>query len=198
MRDFTNAPLALQDLSDGYRTLITLVLEILRQMLQTAGPRAFMDSLEANALDFPGVVAIDEIEAHLHPTWQALVGQWLQKCFPRVQFIITTHSPIVCRAMAVQGELRGSLWKLPERNSPQAFGRITGPELDRVLYGDLVEALGTNIFGPHVEQSRDSTQMLSRLAELNVKALRSTLSQDEKLAQEALRRKFPARPTILK
>ncbi|MCK1452965.1 AAA family ATPase [Bradyrhizobium sp. 35] len=200
VRDFTNAPLALEDLSDGYRTLITLVLEILRQMLQTAGPRAFMDGLESDpsAIDLPGVVAIDEIEAHLHPTWQALIGQWLQKCFPRVQFIITTHSPIVCRAMAVQGELRGSLWKLPERNSSQSFGRITGHELDRVLYGDLVEALGTNIFGTHVEQSRDSTRMLDSLAALNVKALRSSLSQEEMRAQEALRKKFPARPTILK
>ncbi|MCP3447204.1 AAA family ATPase [Bradyrhizobium sp. CCGUVB14] len=200
VRDFANAPLALADLSDGYRTLITLVLEILRQMLQTAGPRAFMDSLEhnPNMIDLPGVVAIDEIEAHLHPTWQALVGQWLQKCFPRVQFIITTHSPIVCRAMAVQGELRGSLWKLPERNSSQSFGRITGPELDRVLYGDLVEALGTNIFGRHVEQSQDSSPMLDRLAELNVKALRTELSAEEKRTQAELRKKFPARPAILK
>lgn len=199
VRDFTGAPLSLEDLSDGYRTVISLVLETMRQMLQASGPKVFMEFLdsESPSIDIPGVVAIDEIEAHLHPTWQASIGAWLQYCFPRIQFIVTTHSPIVCRAVALQSEIRGSLWKLPDRNSPEKFERVAGAELQRVVYGDLVEALGTNVFGHNVEQSRAASKMLDRLAELNLKSTRSSLSAAEKKEQQDLRRTFPARPSLL-
>ncbi len=40
-----------------------------------------------------GVLPIDEIELHLHPKWQQKIIGDLQKSFPNIQFIITTHSP---------------------------------------------------------------------------------------------------------
>ena len=43
----------------------------------------------------PGIVMIDEIELHLHPSWQQRILPTLQKIFPRIQFIVTTHSPQV-------------------------------------------------------------------------------------------------------
>jgi predicted ATP-binding protein involved in virulence len=43
----------------------------------------------------PGVVLIDEIDLHLHPQWQMTILKMLTEVFPRVQFITTTHSPIV-------------------------------------------------------------------------------------------------------
>lgn len=49
-------------------------------------------------IDVTGVVLIDEVDAHLHPTWQTRIGQWFTKYFPNIQFIVTTHSPLVCRA----------------------------------------------------------------------------------------------------
>jgi hypothetical protein len=42
-----------------------------------------------------GIIIIDEVDAHLHPTWQQKIVAMLRKHFPRVQFIITAHSPIV-------------------------------------------------------------------------------------------------------
>ena len=42
-----------------------------------------------------GVVLIDEIDLHLHPHWQQVVLDGLREIFPRLQFIVTTHSPQV-------------------------------------------------------------------------------------------------------
>ena len=48
-----------------------------------------------NPLLGEGVVLIDEIELHMHPSWQRVILSVLKKTFPNIQFIITTHSPIV-------------------------------------------------------------------------------------------------------
>jgi len=47
-----------------------------------------------NPSDFTGIVLIDEIEAHLHPKWQKEFPHILSTTFPKVQFIVTTHSAI--------------------------------------------------------------------------------------------------------
>jgi predicted ATP-binding protein involved in virulence len=49
----------------------------------------------AAALETPGIVLIDEVDMHLHPEWQQVVLQSLTTAFPKVQFIVTTHSPQV-------------------------------------------------------------------------------------------------------
>jgi len=46
-------------------------------------------------LETSGIVLIDEIDMHLHPRWQQTILGSLQKAFPRIQFIVTTHSPQV-------------------------------------------------------------------------------------------------------
>ncbi len=43
----------------------------------------------------PGIVLIDEVDLHLHPKWQARILGDLRSAFPAVQFIVTTHAPIV-------------------------------------------------------------------------------------------------------
>lgn len=53
------------------------------------------DLLEHIVSDTPGIVLIDEIDMHLHPNWQWRVVEALQAVFPKVQFIATTHSPII-------------------------------------------------------------------------------------------------------
>jgi energy-coupling factor transporter ATP-binding protein EcfA2 len=46
----------------------------------------------------PGIVLIDEVDQHMHPAWQVKIIPSLRKAFPLVQFIITTHSPVVVAA----------------------------------------------------------------------------------------------------
>ena len=82
--------LPLRLLSSGFRTLLGMVLDIAYRMA-ILNP----DLLDQIVLSTPGIVLIDEIDMHLHPNWQWKVIKALQTIFPRVQFIATTHSPII-------------------------------------------------------------------------------------------------------
>lgn len=75
-------------LSDGEKCLLALIGDLAR-WLAIANP-----SLEY-PLQGEGVVLMDEIELHLHPSWQRMVIPKLSEIFPNCQFIITTHSPQV-------------------------------------------------------------------------------------------------------
>lgn len=73
-------------LSDGEKCTLALFGDIARR-LAIANP-----SLD-DPLNGVGVVLIDELELHMHTTWQRKVISMLRKTFPNIQFIITTHSP---------------------------------------------------------------------------------------------------------
>jgi predicted ATP-binding protein involved in virulence len=75
-------------LSDGEKSLIALVSDLARK-LATTYPTIEMP------LEGEGIVLIDEIELHMHPTWQRIIIPRLTKTFPNCQFIVTTHSPQV-------------------------------------------------------------------------------------------------------
>ncbi len=78
------------ELSDGYHVFIALVADIARRtaMLNEVNSREALMLVE-------GVVLIDEIDLHLHPRWQRTVLASLCSTFPRLQFVISTHSPQV-------------------------------------------------------------------------------------------------------
>lgn len=77
-------------LSDGLRTMTTLVGDLARRCVQL-NPHMEGDA----ALRTPGVVLIDEVDLHLHPRWQQVILDLLRKAFRSLQFIVTTHSPQV-------------------------------------------------------------------------------------------------------
>ena len=56
---------------------------------------ALANQKDPNPLNGRGIVLIDEIELHMHPSWQRKVLPVLRQTFPNIQFIITTHSPQV-------------------------------------------------------------------------------------------------------
>lgn len=78
-------------LSDGYRRLVNIITDLaFRCALLNRGIYG-LDSTKRTR----GIVLIDEIDLHLHPTLQALVLKGLQNAFPLIQFIVTTHAPMV-------------------------------------------------------------------------------------------------------
>lgn len=86
----TSITLRVDQLSDGIRNMVGMVADIAYRCYQLnphLGARA--------ALDAKGIVMIDEVDMHLHPSWQQLVIGQLQEAFPKIQFIVTTHSPQV-------------------------------------------------------------------------------------------------------
>jgi hypothetical protein len=79
-------------LSDGYRAMLALVMDLARRIAQARGDDRLT---EGSLLNFPAIVLIDEIELHLHPSWQQTVLTTLMGIFTNTQFIVTTHSPQV-------------------------------------------------------------------------------------------------------
>ncbi len=73
-------------LSDGFRGFLALIADLLSHLCSVAKGRL---------VDVPGIVLIDEIDQHLHPKWQRRILSTLSQTFPKLQFIVTTHSPIL-------------------------------------------------------------------------------------------------------
>jgi energy-coupling factor transporter ATP-binding protein EcfA2 len=180
--DGNGCKLFVEDLSDGYRSILSMTFELIRQLLRVYPHYQVFDSQDSTRIIAPGVVLIDEVDAHLHPTWQRRVGIWFRKHFPNLQFFVTTHSPLVCQAATV-----GTVWRLPKPGSDQKGGMVTGKNLERLLHGSILDAYSTEMFGQGITRSEESIKMLQDLAELNKKELFDGLNDEEKSAQEKLR-----------
>ena len=85
-------------LSDGCRAFLGWVADLLYHI-------CFGCPSGVKLVDNCGMVLVDEVDLHLHPDWQRIVLPRLAKTFPRLQFIVTTHSPIVVGTLQ-----RENLW----------------------------------------------------------------------------------------
>jgi hypothetical protein len=184
--DGNGARISVDDLSDGFRSILSMTFELLRQLARVYKPDEIFDPADPTHVRVPGVVLIDEVDAHLHPTWQRQVGHWLREHFPKMQFIVTTHSPLICQAATV-----GSVWRLPRPGSGESIQQVQGLEFDRLVYGNVLDAYGTDLFGEDVTRSEESRQMLAELATLNRKERLGQLTPQERLRQQHLRSILP-------
>jgi predicted ATP-binding protein involved in virulence len=111
-------------LSDGEKGIITLFGDIARRL-------AIANETLENPLEGNGIILIDEIELHLHPSWQRKVCKALKETFPNCQFIITTHSP------QVLGELKTEeIWLLNDFNvyrPDSSYGLTSNEILDEIM-----------------------------------------------------------------
>ena len=186
--DANGFKMPVQNLSDGYRSILSMTFELVRQMALTFGADRLFSADNTQVIP-PGVVIIDEIDAHLHPTWQRTIGVWFRKHFPNVQFIVSTHSPLICQAAEV-----GSVFRLPRPGASPDEDRgemVKGLALQRLLYGNVLDAYSTGVFGEGVTRSESAQEKLDRLAELNTQELVATLSDDERDEQANLRAILP-------
>ena len=104
-------------LSSGESSVLNLFLSILRDF-------DLCDAPFSGAEDIRGIVVIDEIDLHLHAVHQYEVLPELIQMFPNVQFVVTTHSPLIVLGMQrVLGADGFALYRLPEGNriSPEEF-----------------------------------------------------------------------------
>ncbi|MBE4396079.1 AAA family ATPase [Vibrio parahaemolyticus] len=79
-------------LSQGEKSVLALIADIARRL-------TMLNPSLANPLEGSGLVLIDEVDLHLHPSWQQKIMQRLESTFPNLQFIVTTHSPQVCHTL---------------------------------------------------------------------------------------------------
>ena len=84
--------LDVMQLSDGYKTLLSLIIDLAARM-------ALANPEMKNPLETQATVLIDEIDLHLHPKWQQRVIGDLLTVFPKTQFVLTTHSPYIVESI---------------------------------------------------------------------------------------------------
>lgn len=117
----------LSELSAGYQTIIGMGVDIMRLLFER------WSTLESAG----GIVLIDEIDSHLHPRWKLRIVRALREAFPQVQFIASTHDPLILR-----GVRNGEVVLL--RREPGALGTIIADQNLPPVEGMPIEDLLTS------------------------------------------------------
>jgi predicted ATPase len=82
-------------LSQGYQSTIAWIADLLGHIVLEAES----GGSELELAKLQGLVLIDEIDLHLHPKWQVKLISSLKTALPQMQFVVTTHSPMVLPAL---------------------------------------------------------------------------------------------------
>ncbi|MFJ7327112.1 AAA family ATPase [Streptomyces cyaneofuscatus] len=170
----TGKPFPLREMSDGFRTITALVLDIIRQLHAFYGALRVRRSKNGIALHVPGVILIDEVDAHLHVRWQKQIGEWLKSHFPKIQFIVSTHSPYICQSADPGGLIR--LPGLDEETAPQVVGDSL---YKRIVYGSGDDAVLSDLFGLETPYSAEAEKLRSQLVDLEERVLDGSASKAE-------------------
>ncbi|MFO1277038.1 MAG: AAA family ATPase [Sphaerotilus natans] len=185
LKDREGPELSWSDMSDGYRSALALLTDILRHMSGTYGIDGLIDQDQDGGLCIrrSGVVLIDEIDAHLHPEWQREIGFWLKRHFPNIQFIVTSHSPLICQAADPNG-----LFVLPEPGSDEPARALTAEEYQKVISSRPDTILRSAAFGLQNTRSPVAVEARSAFADLRTKQRAGgKLTQAEQVELERLR-----------
>ena len=121
--------LDLEQMSGGYRIVLALAADLARRMAQ--GNPHLDAPLQSRA-----VVLIDEVDLHLHPSWQQRVLPDLQRTFPNAQFIVSTHSPQVLSTVHPKNVIhlyRENGGIAAGRSSAAIYGAESGAVLEAVM-----------------------------------------------------------------
>ncbi|MFB7674494.1 AAA family ATPase [Kitasatospora purpeofusca] len=180
----------LREMSDGYRTVAALVVDILKQLHDTYGALRVDRDSGHPVVTVPGVVIIDEIDAHLHVSWQKRIGGWLKQHFPLVQFLVTTHSPYICQAADPAGLIR-----LPGPDVDEA-PEVVGRDLyDRVVFGSGDDAVLSELFGLDTPYSQRADEARALLVALEMKIVAGGASEEERERYRQLKRTLTSSPS---
>ena len=166
LKDRNGTLLAWSDMSDGYRAALALLSDILRHLMNAfeIGEMTARDADGKLVVTSRGVVMIDEVDAHLHPAWQREIGFWLAKHFPNIQFLVTSHSPLICQAAAPNG-----LFLLPEPGSDEPARALNAQEYQEVISSRPDTILRSAAFGLENTRSPAAVEARSAYADLRTK-----------------------------
>lgn len=160
----------LEETSAGFQAVLSLVFAIV-EWIESSN-----DESHAYVADATGTVIIDELDVHLHPEWQLTIRHSLATLFPKLQFIITTHSPhLISSAEA------GELIILP------ALSRnVTVQPTARKFSGWKTDEILEEIMGVTNLSNKDYYSLLNQAMyyaeQKNTKELKATIAQLEEIA----------------
>jgi hypothetical protein len=122
---------------DGYRAMTTLILDLLswQFLIQNKDHEDGNGWKPLSIEDISGIVIIDEIEKHLHPLLQRRIIKHLYDKFPKIQFIISTHSPLCVSGVS---DVIDGHWKIVSSHVSDGQHIITGKPLPSGLRADQI------------------------------------------------------------
>ena len=113
----------MKELSDGYKNTLSMVADIAYRMA-VLNPWLLDDVLKETT----GIVLIDEIDLHLHPQWQQRIIGDLRTIFPKVQFIVSTHAPLVINSVKKE-----NLLILTDQQAVEPQNEVFGRDANAIL-----------------------------------------------------------------
>ena len=123
-KDGKNTPF--EKLPAGYKRIFYMALDI-----------AYRSYILNGSTDAEGIVVIDEIDLHLHPALEQVVLQCLNETFPRIQFVVTTHSPLVLTGIETENA-DNCIFKLTtDFDAPVEWHNIHGVDYNQTLEEDM-------------------------------------------------------------
>lgn len=165
----------LREMSDGFRTVASLVLDMVRQLQNSYGTlNAGTNDAGKPVIRMPGIVIIDEVDAHLHVTWQRQIGSWLRAHFPLIQFIVTSHSPYICQAADP-----GGLIRLPGPDEQCGPEVVDDSLYRRIVYGSGEDVALSKLFGLETPYSDRAEQERRELVPLERKVFAGQATEAE-------------------
>lgn len=150
----------LETLSTGNKVVLALIGDLFFRLWDQQ-----LDIKEVK--DLTGIIIIDEIEAHLHPEWQRKFPKLLHEIFPKVQFVVSTHTPMTilglpknCVLLHVETSINGEI--TIEKQDLDYWNMLPQQILTAPLFGlDSLRSLYSENLG-EVHTEEDYDQLLKR------------------------------------
>ena len=157
----------LTDLSDGYAAILDIVSELIMRM----------ENKSSQVYDLQGIVLIDEIETHLHIDLQKKILPFLTSFFPKIQFIVTTHSPFVLSSID-----NAVIYDLEKQQI--GISDLSGYSADGIIEG-------------YFEQDKYSEKLKGQVSEYEILMGKDVLNDDESDKLYFLEKYFEELPKFL-
>lgn len=172
-------------LSDGYRNMVGMVADIAHRASRL-NPHHGTEA----ALKSAGVVLIDEIDLHLHPKWQRRVVPDLQRAFPQLQFIATTHSPFILQSLEP-----GEVIDLDQPSNPNDIQHapegVAAPGPGNAFSHRAIEDIVESVMGIALPQRSERYQRMYEAAQ-DYYALLAQAKQADEATRQALKTRLDA------
>ena len=159
-KDGQNPPF--EKLPAGYKRIFYMALDI-----------AYRSYILNGTTDSEGIVVIDEIDLHLHPALEQVILQCFQETFPNIQFIVSTHSPLVLTDIDTVTGRNKVMRMTPACDAPEEWRNIHGIDYNQMLE----ENMDVSKRKPEIQELFDKAW--DEVAEKNTVAAKQTVAELE-------------------
>ena len=159
-KDGQNPPF--EKLPAGYKRIFYMALDI-----------AYRSYILNGTTDSEGIVVIDEIDLHLHPALEQVILQCFQETFKRIQFVVSTHSPVVLTDIDTVTDRNKVMRMTPACDAPEEWRNIHGIDYNQMLE----ENMDVSKRKPEIQELFDKAW--DEVAEKDIQAAKATVAELE-------------------